>query len=200
MRPPKFDYVRAESLGQAVEQLASDPESKALAGGHSLIPALNLRLAQPSRLVDIGRIPELRGIRVEGDRLLIGAMTTHAEIARSAEVRKHAQALAQAAAVVGDPQVRSWGTLGGNLAHADPASDPPTVVQAQGGRLHLHGPGGKRQLAALDFFLGLFETDLQTGELITELELPSTAGKRSAYLKLAHPASRYALVGLCVIL
>lgn len=200
MRPAQFKYHRPQSLQEAISLLAGDEESKALAGGHSLIPAMNLRLAQPSALVDIGRLDELREIRVEGGSLRIGALTTHAEAADSEAVRSHAPALAMATSLVGDPQVRSWGTLGGNLAHADPASDPPTVAAAGEGVIHIQGPGGKRSVAAGDFFQGIFATALEPGELITALELPSAQGKNSAYVKMAHPASRYALVGVCVIL
>lgn len=200
MRPSKFEYERPESLDQAIELLGADPENKALAGGHSLLPAMNLRLAQPPRLVDIGRLDGLKPIEVRNGRLSIGALATHAQIARSPEVRRHAPALAAAAAIVGDPQVRNWGTIGGNLAHADPASDPPTVVVAQDGVIHLKGPDGDREVAAQDFFTDLFTTDLRPGELITRIELPSAQSGRSAYQKLAHPASRYAVVGVCVIL
>jgi carbon-monoxide dehydrogenase medium subunit len=161
---------------------------------------MNLRLAQPGALVDIGRIEELKGIKVSGNTLSIGALTTHAQIAASADVKAHAPALAAACGVVGDPQVRNWGTLGGNLAHADPASDPPTVVLAHGGTIHVQGPKGARAIAAGDFFVDLFTTALQSGELITRVELPSARGKKSAYVKLAHPASRYAVVGVCVVL
>ncbi len=200
MRPGKFEYSRAQNLRQAVQELAADPEAKALAGGHSLIPALNLRLAQPSRLVDIGRLDELKKIEFAEGRLTVGALCTHAQIAASEQVRSHAPALAAAAAVVGDPQVRSFGTLGGNLAHADPASDPPTAVLAQDGELVLEGPQGGRRVAAADFFQDLFTTDLEEGELITAVHLPSAESQRAAYLKLAHPASRYAVVGVAAIL
>lgn len=200
MRPVRFDYHRPESLQEALQMLARDSETKALAGGHSLIPAMNLRLAQPRALVDIGRLAKLKEISETGDSLIVGALATHARIAASEAVRRHAPALSQATGIVGDPQVRSWGTLGGNLAHADPASDPPTVVVASEGVIHVQGPEGKRSIAASDFFLGLFATDLRQGELITGVELPSAAGKKAAYVKLAHPASGYAIVGVCVIL
>lgn len=175
-------------------------DAKPLAGGHSLIPAMNLRLAQPGKLVDIGRLDDLRQIAADGDSLRVGALATHASIASSADVRTHCPALASAASRIGDPQVRNWGTLGGNLAHADPASDPPAVVLASQATIHLLGPGGRRSVTAEDFFLGLFETDLKAGELLFAVEIPSLAGKKNAYAKLAHPASRYALVGVCVVL
>jgi len=200
MRPASFDYQRPSSVAEAVRWLAASPEAKALAGGHSLIPALNLRLSQPRTLVDIGRLDELKGISVSGDRLHIGALATHAQIAASADVRTHCPALAQAASIVGDPQVRNWGTIGGNLAHADPSSDPPTVVLAAGGIIHKQGPNGARAISAGDFFLDLFTSNLQPGELITSIELPSLKGWKSGYAKLPHPASRYAVVGVCAVL
>jgi carbon-monoxide dehydrogenase medium subunit len=200
MRPAKFDYQRPSSVAEAVKLLAGNSEAKALAGGHSLIPALNLRLSQPSALIDIGRLSELKGISASGGKLSIGALSTHAEIAASADVKAHCAALAQACGQVGDPQVRSWGTLGGNIAHADPASDPPTVLLAAGGTIHIQGTGGTRSVNASEFFVDLFTTALGDGELITRIEIPSAQGKKSAYAKMSHPASRFAVVGVCVVL
>lgn len=200
MHPANFNYHRPTSVADAVKLLAGTSGAKALAGGHSLIPALNLRLNQPDALVDIGRLDELKGIRVAGNTLSIGALSTHAQIAASADVKTHAPALASACSIVGDPQVRNWGTLGGNLAHADPASDPPTVVLARGGTIHVQGTGGARAISADNFFVDLFTVDLQPGELITRVELPSMKDRKSAYAKLPHPASRYAVVGVCVVL
>lgn len=199
MRPAKFEYLRPSSLSEALS-LLSDPEAKALAGGHSLIPAMNLRLAQPGKVIDVGRLEGLGEIRFEGSSLHVGALATHARIAASDAVRTHCPALAQAASLVGDPQVRNWGTLGGNLAHSDPASDPPTVVLAAGATIHVRSDGGERAVGADNFFVDLFATDLRQGELITSIEIPSQSGRKSAYLKLSHPASRYALVGVCAIL
>jgi aerobic carbon-monoxide dehydrogenase medium subunit len=200
MRPAQFEYHRPETLADAVKLLASNSGAKALAGGHSLIPSMNLRLSTPEALVDIGRLKELKGISVANNVLTIGAGTTHAEIAGSADVKKHCPALAVACSIVGDPQVRNWGTLGGNLAHADPASDPPTVVLASGGTIHAVGSKGERSIVAQDFFVDLLTTSLQAGELITRVSIPSQSGKKSGYVKLAHPASRYAVVGVCVVL
>ena len=200
MRPAKFEYHRPGSVDEAIQLLASGGDFKALAGGHSLLPAMTLRLAQPEALVDIGRLQELKGIRMKDNALLIGALASHAAIASSSDVQQHCPALADACGRVGDPQVRNWGTLGGNLAHADPASDPPAVILAAGATLHLQGPEGRRSVAADDFFLDLFATDLGAGELITAIEVPSLSGLKSAYAKLAHPASRYAVVGICVVL
>jgi carbon-monoxide dehydrogenase medium subunit len=200
MRPASVDYQRPSSVAEAVQLLSRNAGAKAIAGGHSLIPPMNLRLSQPELLVDIGRLSELKGISVSGGSLRIGALSTHAEVARSADVQAHAPALAYAASIVGDPQVRNWGTLGGNIAHADPASDPPTVLLAYGATIHVQGASGSRSIAAKDFFTGLFSTALQQGELITAVEIPGASGKKSAYAKMAHPASRYAVVGVCVVL
>jgi len=200
MPPVNFDYHRPKSVAEAVSMLASAEGAKALAGGHSLLPAMNLRLAQPDSIVDIGRLTELKGIRVSGGALHIGALTTHAQIAASADVKTHAPALASAAGKIGDPMVRNRGTLGGNIAHADPASDPPTVLVAYDAIIHIQGVDGARSAAAADFFVDALTTDLNPGDLITSIEIPSQASRKSAYLKLAHPASRYAVVGVCVCL
>lgn len=197
MYPSNVEYHRPGSLAEAIQML-TNTGGKALAGGHSLLPAMKLRLSEPGTVIDIGRLDELKGISARGNILSIGALTTHAEIAASADVQTHCPALAAACGQVGDPQVRNWGTIGGNLAHADPASDPPTVVLACGGILHVQGPSGARTISADDFFVDLFTVDLQPGELITSVELPSLRGYKSAYAKLAHPASRYAVVGVCV--
>lgn len=175
--------------------------AKALAGGHSLIPAMNLRLNQPNTIVDLGRLDELKGVSITGNsRLEIGALTPHAQIATSPNVRKYCRALAQACGILGDPQVRNWGTLGGNIAHADPASDPPTVVLASDARINVLGASGARSVSANDFFLDLFTTALQPGEIITSIEIPMVVDRKSAYAKLPHPASRYAVAGVAVFL
>lgn len=200
MWPSNFEYHRATSVAEAIEMLAGNDDAKALAGGHSLLAAMKLRLSEPGTLIDLGGLDELKTISAENGTLSIGALATHAQIAASADVQSHAPALATACGLVGDQQVRNWGTLGGNLAHADPASDPPTVVLAYGGTIHVQGPDGSRAIGADDFFTGLFMTDLQPGEIITSVTIPSASGKNSAYAKLAHPASRYAMVGVCVVL
>ena len=158
MYAPSFDYYRARSVADAHQLLAAHPGAKLLAGGHSLVPLLKLRLAAPSALVDIGRIPELRGISRQGDAIRIGALATHAELAASADLRNAAPALADAAAMVGDPAVRNRGTIGGNVAHADPASDLPTVLVALDARILASGPGGERTIAADQFFTGIMTT------------------------------------------
>jgi carbon-monoxide dehydrogenase medium subunit len=198
MRPMKFDYLRPASVNEALSMLATNSGAKVLSGGHSLIPSMNQRLAQPELLIDISRIADLKGVRISGDGISVGAATPHAVVAADTNVRLYARALAQACNIVGDPQVRNWGTLGGNLAHADPASDPPTAVLACGGKLNLAGPNGARTVNASDFFIDLFTTDLHPDELLMSVVLPIVAGRKSAYAKLPHPASRYAVAGVAV--
>ena len=196
MYAPDFDYHRAGSLVEAQQLLATFPGAKLLAGGHSLIPLMKLRLAAPPAVIDIGRIAELRGISVVGELIRIGALTTHAELAASAELRRGAAALAEAAGLVGDPAVRNRGTIGGNVAHADPASDLPTVLVALGARLVAVGTTGERTIDAADFFTGIMTTALHDDEILAAVLVP-IAGPRqgSAYVKFSHPASRYAVVG-----
>jgi carbon-monoxide dehydrogenase medium subunit len=196
MYPADFDYHRARSIKEAQQMLAANPGAKLLAGGHSLIPLMKLRLAAPSAVIDIGRIPELRGVTASGDMLRIGALTTHAELAASPDLRRRAAALAEAAAVVGDPAVRNRGTIGGNVAHADPASDLPTVLVALGAQIVAVGPGGERSIDAAQFFTGIMTTALGDDEILAAVLVPAaTPGQGSAYVKFAHPASRYAVVG-----
>jgi aerobic carbon-monoxide dehydrogenase medium subunit len=195
-----FDYHRARSLADAQRLLALNPGAKVLAGGHSLIPLMKLRLAAPPALIDIGRIPELRGISRSGDTIRIGALTTHAELAASADLQKGAAALAEAAGLVGDPAVRSRGTIGGNIAHADPASDLPTVLVALDARIAAVGPKGERTIPAEDFFTGIMSTALAEDELVSAIVVPASArGQGSAYVKFAHPASRYAVIGAAAL-
>jgi len=195
-----FDYHRARSLSDAQKLLAANPGAKLLAGGHSLIPLLKLRLAMPSALIDIGRIPELRGIAPGGDGIRIGALTTHAELAASADLQKSAPALSEAAGLVGDPAVRNRGTIGGNIAHADPASDLPTVLVALDATITAIGPKGQRTIAAADFFTGIMTTALAEDEVVTEISVPAAAkGQGSAYVKFSHPASRYAVIGVAAV-
>ncbi len=194
MYPPNFDYYRAGSLDEAVSLLGQHKGAKVLAGGHSLLPAMKLRLASPGVLVDIGRIKELSGIESKKGVVTIGATTPHALIAASGAVPA---CLSEAAGGIGDQQVRNRGTIGGNVANADPASDLPTVLLALGATFHVVGPKGKRDVAVDDFFTGLFETALADGEILTSIDVPAEAmGTGSAYVKLDHPASRYALVGV----
>lgn len=200
MFPASFEYYRASSVDEALGLLAQHEDAKLLAGGHSLLPMMKLRLALPAALIDIGRLPELRNIEVSGGRLHIGALATHAEVAASEVVRSHAPLLAAAAGHIGDPQVRNKGTVGGNIAHADPASDLPAVFLALGATVHLRGSGGSRAIAADDFFIDLLETALSEDEILTAVELPVAAtGQGSAYLKVEHPASGYAVCGAAAV-
>jgi carbon-monoxide dehydrogenase medium subunit len=195
-----FDYHRARSLADVHKLLAANPGAKLLAGGHSLIPLLKLRLAVPSALIDIGRIPELRGISRAGESLRIGALTTHAELAASPELQKSTAALAEAAGLVGDPAVRNRGTIGGNVAHADPASDLPTALVALDATITAMGPKGQRTIAAADFFTGIMTTTLADDEVVTEINVPvASKGQGSAYVKFSHPASRYAVIGVAAV-
>jgi len=197
MWPTEFEYERAESVDHAIGLL--DDDVKLIAGGHSLLPVMKLRLASPEKLVDIGRIAELQGISANGS-LTIGATTTHAEIAASSDVQSMCPALADAAGKIGDQQVRNFGTIGGNIAHADPASDPPAVLVAAGATVNIKGPDGTRSVGAEEFFVDLFMTDLEENEIITSITIPDLSGRKMAYAKFAHPASRYAIVGVCVVL
>ena len=199
MWPGKFDYVKASSVEEVIDILSQNDDAKIIAGGHSLLPAMKLRLSQPSMLVDVSGISGLSGISANGS-LKIGAMSTHAEIASSSDVQGYCAPLAQAAGQIGDQQVRNFGTLGGNVAHADPASDPPTVLTACGATIHLQSSSGSRSVSAEDFFIDLFTTDLGLNEIVTAVEVPNHSGKKSAYAKMPHPASRYAVVGVCVVL
>ncbi len=192
-----FEYYRAGSVTEAGDLLQKHSGAKLLAGGHSLIPLLKLRLAVPETVIDIGRIAELKGITVSDSTLRVGPLTTHAEIAVSADVRKHAHALAEAAGQIGDPAVRNRGTIGGNVAHADPASDLPTVLCALGASVGVQGPGGSRTIACTDFFQGVMTTALGENDLLTSIDVPVAGrGQGSAYAKFSHPASRYAVIGV----
>jgi carbon-monoxide dehydrogenase medium subunit len=197
MYPASFDYSAPSTIDEALQLLAQHGESaKLLAGGHSLLPLMKLRFAQPTHVVDLRRIPSLRGIRREGSALIIGAMTTYNELVTSTDVHDSAPAIVDAASQIGDPQVRNRGTIGGSLAHADPAADLPAVILALGATIVAVGPAGRRTIPADEFFRDLFSTALGTNELIAEVRVPvSTARSASAYAKHAHPASRFALVG-----
>jgi carbon-monoxide dehydrogenase medium subunit len=201
MFPAEFDYYRAGSLKEVRKLLGQHPGAKLLAGGHTLIPLLKLRLATPSVIIDVGRVAELKGITTSGTEIQIGALTTHAELAASPLIRQSCRALAEAAAIVGDPQVRNRGTIGGNIAHADPASDLPTALTALGGRIVASGAKGKRTIGAEKFFQGVMTTALREGEVLTAVLVPAhAAGQSSAYVKFSHPASRYAVIGVAAAL
>ncbi|MEJ2263903.1 MAG: xanthine dehydrogenase family protein subunit M [Anaerolineales bacterium] len=193
MYSPTFDYVRAGSVQEAVHLLGERQDAKLLAGGHSLIPLMKLRQASPGTLVDIGRIAGLKGISKEDRAIRLGSLTTHAMVAASGDLP---DALTDAAEIIADLQVRNRGTIGGNVSHADPASDLPTVFVALGATFHVAGSGGERAIPAADFFTGLFETALAPNEVLTAVEIPATGeGTGSAYAKMINPASGYAMVG-----
>jgi carbon-monoxide dehydrogenase medium subunit len=198
--PAPFEYVAASSPAHALDLLAEHgDEAKLLAGGHSLLPMMKLRLAAPAVLIDIGRLTELSGITSSGDELVIGATTRHAELVASALVQEHAPLLAHAAAQVGDPQIRHRGTIGGSLAHADPAADLPMALVALGGTMELSGPGGLRGVAADDFFSGYFETALAPDELLTAVRVPSRPGRPWGYQKFVRRANDWAIVGAAAV-
>lgn len=200
MFPSSFTYHRASSVADAVTTLQQNPEAKILAGGHSLVPAMKLRLASPEALVDISRIPELRTIRIDSE-IHIGATATYNDIRDHEELASLLPLFPEAINVVGDQQVRARGTLGGAIAHADPAGDLTAVFQALNGRVRAVGPSGEREIAAEDFFVDLWTTTLDPGEVLTEVIFPRPAsGSRMAYVKHAHPASGYAVVGVAVVL
>ncbi|HZQ66854.1 MAG TPA: xanthine dehydrogenase family protein subunit M [Gaiellaceae bacterium] len=195
-RPAAFAYHAPASLDEALDLLAGD-DVRPLAGGHSLLPAMKLRLAAPGMLVDLGGLSGLDGISREGDRVAVGALARHAAVAASDVVRQACPVLAQAAASIGDRQVRNRGTIGGSLAHADPGADYSTVVAALGGTIVATGKGGEREIPAADFFTGVFTTALTPGELITAVRVPAV--QRAVYLKHRHPASGYAVVGVAAV-
>jgi len=191
--PPAFEYARVGSVGEAIELLGRE-DAKLLAGGHSLIPLLRMRFARPSLLVDIGRLQDLRYIRDEGDHVAIGALTRHAELVRDPVLAQHCVLVAQAAGEVGDPQVRHRGTIGGSVAHADPASDLPTVVLTLDAVLVAQGPDGERTISAADFFTGPFDCALGAQELLTELRVPKS--EAGVYLKHVRRAQDWATVAV----
>ncbi len=196
MIPPSFGYVRVTSGEEAVAALGEHGEdAKLLAGGHSLIPLLKLRLAQPSVLIDIGRVPDLSYIRPGGDEVAIGALTRHRDLERSEVLREHVPLLAAAAHHVGDPQVRNRGTIGGSLSHGDGASDLPAVILALGGTLIARGPGGRREIAATEFFQGFLQTALAPDELLVEIRVPKAPGGWS-FQKFNRRAQDWAIVGV----
>lgn len=187
-----FGYHRPTSIDEAVKLLGQSEDASAIAGGQTLLQSLKQRLAQPGELVDLGAIKELSGIAVDGKTVVIGALTKHNEVALSSEVRKAIPALADLAGAIGDHQVRNVGTIGGSVANSDPAADYPAAVLGLGATVETN----QRRIAADDFFIDLFETALEPGELIKAIHFP--VPKRAAYVKFAQPASRYALVGVMV--
>ena len=199
MIPTSFEYERATSLDDALAKLkAANGAAKLLAGGHSLIPLMKLRLSEPGTLIDINRIPGLSGIREKGGQIEIGATTTHHEVSASKLLRDKCPMIAECAGEIGDPQVRNRGTLGGSLAHADPSADYPAVVLALDADIDVKGPGGARTIKASGFFQDLFTVDLQPDEIIVAVRF--TPVKTAAYVKLHQRASHYAIVGVAAAL
>ena len=194
MRPTAFDYHRPATLDEALSLLDEIEDSRPLAGGHSLLPIMKLRLAMPAALVDLGAIPGLDEISGNGGGLTIGGMATHAAVAGSEVAIGIAPVIPETAAGIGDLQVRNCGTIGGSVAHADPGADYPAVLMALGGAITATGRNGEREISADDFFRGIFETALEPGELVTSVTVPATpAGTGAAYLKHRHPASGYTI-------
>jgi carbon-monoxide dehydrogenase medium subunit len=202
MVPVAFDYCRASSVNEALALLAQHGEdAKLLAGGHSMVPALKLRLAEPTTVIDLGGIPALKQITDKGDHIAIGAMATHWMLESSEVLKTKAPALQQAAAAIGDVQVRNRGTIGGALAHCDPAADYPGAILALAAQMVIQGASGERVVNATDYFVDLWETAVQPGELLVEIRVPTTAANaNSTYQKYAQPASRYPYVGCAVAL
>ena len=228
MYTPEFHYHKAGSVAEAIEMLSHHEDARLLAGGHSLLPLMRLRLARPATLIDIGGLDELKGITVHDDHIHIGALTTHGEIARSHDVQHANPLLAEVAGGIGDPQVRNRGTIGGNLAHADPASDWGTIITVMDGSVNVQGPNGSRTVAIGDFFQGAFSTAVGDDEIVTGVRVPtlvhhdheaghghdhshehghghdhgaaSIHGEVGEYAKMSHPASFYPVIGGAVVI
>jgi carbon-monoxide dehydrogenase medium subunit len=201
MYPAAFEYHAPTSVKDALKLLGKLKDSKLLAGGHSLIPMMKLRLAQPKHVIDLGKVKGLTGIKEEKGAFVVGAMTTHWEVESSKALKAKVPVVAETAAVIGDPAVRNKGTIGGSLAHADPAADMPATVIALGAELVCQGAKNKRTVKVDDWFQGLMSTALGEDELLVEIRVPAlAAGTGSAYMKFAHPASRFAIVGAAAVI
>lgn len=197
MIPAAFDYARAESVDEALAWLAEHgDEAKLIAGGHSLLPLMKLRLATPAVLIDVGRLADLSYVRDADDHIAIGALTRHRDIETSAVIREHVPVLAETAAHVGDPQVRHRGTIGGSIAHSDPASDLPATALALDATLVARGPGGEREIPVSEFFQGFLETALEPTELLTEIRVPKRTGLGWSFQKFNRRAQDWAIVGV----
>ncbi|MGH3037669.1 MAG: FAD binding domain-containing protein [Gaiellaceae bacterium] len=199
MIPAQFDYEVAESVDHAVELLGSGKDAKLLAGGHSLLPLMRLRLARPELLVDVGRLGDLSYVREDGDAVAIGALTRYHDLHRNELLRAECPILAEAAGSVGDPQVRHRGTVGGSVAHCDPASDAPTILLALDAELVVRGPAGERRLPVGESFGGFLQTALDPQEVLTEIRVPKTGGAGWAYEKLTRRAQDWATVGVAAV-
>jgi len=199
--PPSFDYHAPKSVGEALALLGSLPDAKLLAGGHSLLPMMKLRFAQPAHLIDINRIPELRGICEDGANIVIGAMTVENELIASPILQAKLPLLAEAPKLIADPQVRNRGTIGGDIAHGDPGNDHPALMLALDATLVMQGPGGVREVKADDFFLGLYATALAEDEILTAIKVPAFAASTGwAYEKLKRKTGDWATAGAAVVL
>jgi carbon-monoxide dehydrogenase medium subunit len=198
MIPDRFEYEVAESLDQAVELLDSSDGAKLLAGGHSLLPLMRLRISRPSLLVDIGRLRDLSYVREDGDAIAIGALTRHHDLAGDSTLQERCGIVAHAAAMIGDPQVRHRGTIGGSVAHGDPAADMGAVLTALEAELVVQGKDGERKISAADFFQGVFETALGRQEVLTEIRVPALSGGWS-YVKFHRRAQDWATVGVAAV-
>jgi len=200
MIPAPFDYERAESVEHALELLGSTGDAKLLAGGHSLLPLLRLRFARPALLVDVGRLSELSYVRDAGASIAIGALTRHHDVATAPLLQEHNPLVSYAAGLIGDPQVRHCGTIGGSLAHGDPASDLPAIALALDAEIDIAGTGGVRTVAAADFFRGVFETAVGPHEIVTEVRVPKLSGDHVwSYLKFRRRAQDWATVGVAAV-
>jgi len=197
--PAPFDYVVAEAPDHAIELLGKREDVKLLAGGHSLIPAMKLRLARPALLVDVGRIADLSYVREEGDSIEIGALTRHKDVAASSVLQQHCAIVSSTAGQVGDPQVRHRGTIGGSLAHSDPASDLPSVMLAVGANLVARGPSGERVIPASEFFTGVFQTALAPDEMLVQVRVPKLGSAGWSYTKLTRRAQDWATVAVAAV-
>ena len=199
MIPAAFEYEVAESVEHAIELLGSKEDAKLLAGGHSLLPLMKFRLARPATLIDIGRVSGLSGVRDGGEHLAIGALTRHHDLNHDPLVQEHCPLVAYAAGLVGDSQVRHRGTIGGSIAHGDPASDLPTIALTLDAEIVMRGPGGERTVAATDFFQGFYETALEPNEVITEVRVAKTGAAGWSYVKFRRRALDWATVGVATI-
>ncbi len=200
MIPAPFEYRRVGTVDEAIQALSDGSDAKLLAGGHSLLPLMKLRLARPSLLVDISRLQDLKYVKEDGDRVAIGALARHHDVANSEVLQELCPIVSYAAGEIGDPQVRHVGTIGGSVAHADPASDMPSVLVALDAEMVIRGAGGaSRTVPASGFFKGLFEPDLATDEVLTEIRVPKTAGRGWSYLKFHRRAQDWALVGVAAL-
>lgn len=200
MIPAAFDYRRAANLDEALSLLSDGGEdAKLIAGGHSLLPLMKLRLAAPSLLIDIGRLRDLSYVREDGDRIVVGALTRHRDLETDETLRAHAPLLAHVAGQVGDPQVRHRGTIGGSVAHGDPASDLPAACLALGASFKVVGPSGERTIEATEFFQGFLETALSPDEILTEISLPKATGAGWSFQKFNRRAQDWAIVGVAAV-